>query len=148
MEAAKVFFRSNLRFLRNRKKYSQEHLAQLLGLTRSKYTALENGQTENPPLADLIRISDFFRIPLDYLLRQDLGRWSEYELRKLETGAKEYVNGKNLRVLSITVTPDNKEDMEYVPVKAKAGYAAGHADPEVLAALPKVSLPNLPSGGT
>ncbi|MDX3913004.1 MAG: helix-turn-helix transcriptional regulator, partial [Pseudosphingobacterium sp.] len=99
MEAAKVFFRSNLRFLRNRKKYSQEHLAQLLGLTRSKYTALENGQTENPPLVDLIRLSEFFRIPVDYLLRQDLGRWSEYELRKLETGAKEYINGKNLRVL-------------------------------------------------
>ncbi|MFC0319897.1 MULTISPECIES: XRE family transcriptional regulator [Olivibacter] len=148
MEAAKVFFRSNLRFLRNRKKYSQEHLAQLLGLTRSKYTALENGQTENPPLVDLIRLSEFFRIPVDYLLRQDLGRWSEYELRKLETGAKEYINGKNLRVLSITVTPDNKENMEYVPVKAKAGYAAGHADPEFLAALPKFSLPNLPAGGT
>ncbi|MFD2965482.1 hypothetical protein ACFS6J_27030, partial [Olivibacter jilunii] len=107
---------------------------QLLGLTRSKYTALENGQTENPPLVDLIRLSEFFRIPVDYLLRQDLGRWSEYELRKLETGAKEYINGKNLRVLSITVTPDNKENMEYVPVKAKAGYAAGHADPEFLAA--------------
>ncbi|MEH6309186.1 helix-turn-helix domain-containing protein [Olivibacter sp. CPCC 100613] len=148
MEAAKVFFRSNLRFLRNRKKYSQEHLAQQLGYTRSKYTALENGQTENPSLADLIRISEFFKIPLDNLLKQDLSQWSEYDLRKMETGAKEYINGKNLRVLSITVTPDNRENMEYVPVKAKAGYVAGHADPEFLATLPKFSLPNLPVGAT
>ena len=148
MEAAKVFFNSNLRFLRNRKKYSQERLAQLLGYTRSKYTALENGQTENPPLVDLIKISDFFKIPLDHLLKQDLGRWSEFDLRKMEIGSKEYINGKNLRVLSITVTADNKENMEYVPVKAKAGYAAGYADPEFLAALPKFSIPNLPRGGT
>jgi len=148
MKAAKVFFNNNLRFLRKRKKYSQEQLAGLLGCTRAKYTAMENGYTENPPLADLVRISDFFRIPLDYLLKQDLARWTEYDLRKLETGAKEYINGKNLRVLSITVNADNRENMEYVPVKAKAGYAASCSDPEFLAALPKFTLPNLPADGT
>ncbi|GAA4790805.1 hypothetical protein GCM10023231_18360 [Olivibacter ginsenosidimutans] len=148
MEPAKVFFNSNLLFLRKRKKYSQQQLAELLGYTRAKYTAMENGHTENPPLADLVKISDFFHIPLDYLLRHDLGRLSEFDLRKMETGAKEYINGKNLRVLSITVNAENKENMEYVPVKAKAGYAAGCTDPEYLAALPKFTLPNLPKDGT
>ncbi|QNL47844.1 helix-turn-helix domain-containing protein [Olivibacter sp. SDN3] len=147
-EGTKVFFRNNLLFLRKRKKFSQEHLAKLLGFTRSKYTALENGQTENPLLADLIKISEFFSISVDRLLKTDLSYWSEYDLRKMETGGREYINGKNLRVLSITVTPDNRENMEYVPIKAKAGYSAGYADPEFLAALPKFSLPNLPSGGT
>ncbi|WP_140938308.1 XRE family transcriptional regulator [Sphingobacterium lumbrici] len=148
MEDAKLFFNTNLRFLRNRKKFSQEYQAQLLGFTRSKYTALENGKTENPPLLDLIKISDFFKVPLDSLLKVDLSHWSEFDLRKMETGAKEYISGNNLRVLSITVTPDNKENMEYVPVKAKAGYAAGHTDPDYLATLPKFSLPNLPTGAT
>jgi len=36
--------------------------------------------------------------------------------------------------------------MEYVPVKAKVGYMAGYNDPEFIAALPKVNLPNLPTG--
>lgn len=146
MERTNVFFSSNLKLLRNRRKNSQEQQAQLLGFTRSKYTALENGQTGNPPLVDLIKISDYFKVSLDDLLRSDLGKWSELELRKLETGDVEYISGKKMRLLSITVNTENKENLEYVPVKAKAGYLAGHADPEFIAGLPKFTLPNLPEG--
>lgn len=148
MEAAKVFFNSNIRFLRQKKKLSQDRLAQLLSFTRSKYTALENGKTSNPTLVDLIAIAEYFRVPLDTLLKEDLSKWREFDLRKLEIGTHEHVNGKNMRVLSITVDSNNKENLEYVPVKAKAGYAAGYADPEFLAALPKFTLPNLPREGT
>lgn len=148
MEATKVFFNSNIRFLRQRKKLSQDRLAQLLSFTRSKYTALENGQTSNPALLDLIAIAEYFRITLDTLLKEDLSKWREFDLRKLETGAKEYIKGENMRVLSITVDSSNKENLEYVPVKAKAGYAAGYADPEFLKTFPKFTLPNLPDNGT
>ena len=146
MEGAKVFFNKNLKLLRTRRKTSQERQAELLGFTRSKLTALENGQTGNPALADVIRIAEYFKISIDDLLKSDLSTWSELELRKLETGGIEYISGKKLRLLSITVNSDDKENMEYVPVKAKAGYLAGHADPEFIAALPKFSLPNLPDG--
>lgn len=148
MKDATIFFNSNIKLLRTRRKISQDSLSKTLGFTRSKYMALESGRTENPPLVDLVSISEYFRLPLDVLLKADLSKLGEYELRKLETGGKEYINGKNMRVLSITVTPENKENMEYVPVKAKAGYAAGHADPDFIAALPKFSLPNLPEGNT
>jgi len=146
MESANVFFNSNLKLLRNRRKNSQEQQAQLLGYTRSKYTALENGQTGNPPLVDLVKISNFFKVTLDDLLKSDLSRWSELELRKLETGDLEYISGKKMRLLSITVNSENKENLEYIPVKAKAGYIAGYADPEFIAKLPKFTMPNLPQG--
>ncbi|WP_333624540.1 S24 family peptidase [Sphingobacterium siyangense] len=48
--------------------------------------------------------------------------------------------------MAVTVNAENKENLEYVPVKAKAGYLAGHADPDFIAALPKFTLPNLPGG--
>ena len=144
MEGAKIFFNSNIKLLRQRRKMSQDQLAQLLSFTRSKYTALENGQTSNPALVDLVAIATYFNLSLDILLKEDLRKWRELDLRKLETGVKEYVNGKNMRVLSITVDSSNQENLEYVPVKAKAGYAAGYADPEFLKTLPKFTLPNLP----
>ena len=65
-------------------------------------------------------------------------------MRALEAGNNVYISGGNLRVLSITVNSDNKENVEYVPVKAKAGYN----DPEFIASLPRYSLPNVPKNGT
>jgi len=59
-----------------------------------------------------------------------------------------YIRGGNLRVLAISVDRSNNENIEYVPVKAKAGYMAGYNDPEFIAALPKYSVPNLPAQGT
>ncbi|RKE47114.1 XRE family transcriptional regulator [Sphingobacterium detergens] len=146
MTDAKVFFHSNLKLLRTRRKFSQGQQAELLGYTRAKYTAMENGKTENPPLVDLIKIAAFFKFSVDDLVKSDLTRWSDFELRKLETGGLEYISGKKLRLLTITVNAENKENLEYIPVKAKAGYLAGHADPDFIAALPKFTLPNLPGG--
>lgn len=146
MEGAKVFFSSNLKLLRARRKYSQAQQAELLGFTRAKYTSLENGKTENPPLVDLIKIAAFFKFSVDDLVKSDLTLWSDFELRERETGGMEYVSGKKLRLLTITVNAENKENLEYVPVKAKAGYLAGHADPEFIAGLPKFTLPSLPDG--
>lgn len=38
--------------------------------------------------------------------------------------------------------------MEYVPIKAKAGYRSGYSNPEYISSLPKYSIPNLPKQGT
>jgi transcriptional regulator with XRE-family HTH domain len=148
MKATKVFFPTNIRFLRERKQITQEDCAQKLGISRIKLAALESGRTGNPTAIDLINFSEFFRISIDSLFKVDLTRLSELKLKELEAGNDVYLTGSNLRVLAITVDKDNKENMEYVPIKAKAGYCAGHNDPEFLAALPRFSLPNLPKGGT
>ncbi|WP_029274556.1 XRE family transcriptional regulator [Pedobacter borealis] len=146
MNAQKVFFAENLKLLRNRKKLSQEAMAETLGIGRSKYNALENGQTKAPQPEDLIHFSNTFKISIDSLLRIDLSKVSELKLRELEAGSDIYLQGGKVRVLAISVDKSNKENVEYVPIKVKAGYMAGYNDPEFIASLPKVNLPNLPKG--
>ena len=148
MTDAKLFFGSNIRFLRERKRLTQDELSQKLGLTRVKLAALESGRTENPTANDLIKFSDCFQISIDSLFRVDLSKLSELKIRDLEAGNDIYMTGSNLRVLAISVDNTQKENIEYVPVKAKAGYKSGYANPEFIATLPKFSLPTLPPGGT
>ncbi|HVI49277.1 MAG TPA: LexA family transcriptional regulator [Chitinophaga sp.] len=148
MKPAKIFFHSNIRFLRERKQLSQEEVARLIGITRIKLQALESGRTANPSAVDFIKFSEYFKISIDALLKVDLARLGEMKLRELEAGNDVYMMGGKLRVLAITVDRDNKENVEYVPVKAKAGYVRGYNDPEFIAGLPKFNMPNLPKQGT
>ncbi|WP_225975052.1 S24 family peptidase [Anseongella ginsenosidimutans] len=78
----------------------------------------------------------------------DLPKLGELHLRELEAGNDVYLKGSNLRILAITVNKSNQENVEYVPVKAKAGYAAGYNDPEFIASLPRYHIPNLPKNKT
>lgn len=148
MMPPKIFFYNNIRFLRERKKMSQEELAAALDLSRNKLQALESGKTVNPSVIDFVKFSDFFKVSVDSLLRVDLARLGELKLKELLAGNDVYMTGSKIRVLAITVDKENKENAEYVPIKAKAGYTTGYNDPEFIAALPKFSLPNLPGSGT
>ncbi|WP_321286237.1 helix-turn-helix domain-containing protein [uncultured Sunxiuqinia sp.] len=144
----KIFFAGNIKFLRERKKMSQEALASTLGLTRAKIAAIEAGNTKSPQPGDYLKFSEFFKISIDTLLKIDLPKLGELKVRDLEAGNDVYIRGGNLRVLAISVDKSNNENVEYVPIKAKAGYMAGYNDPEFIAALPKYSIPNLPNQGT
>ncbi len=144
----KIFFAGNIKFLRERKKMSQESLAASLGLTRAKLAAIEAGNTKSPQPTDYLSFSEFFKISIDTLLKIDLSKLGELKMRELETGNDVYIRGGNLRVLAISVDKSNNENIEYVPIKAKAGYMSGYNDPEFIAGLPRYSIPNLPSQGT
>jgi transcriptional regulator with XRE-family HTH domain len=148
MTDPKLFFHTNIRYLRDRRRLSQEDIAQKLGLARNKLQALESGKTKNPTAPDMIKFSEYFKISVDSLLKIDLTALGEWRLKELLSGNDSFMTGSKLRVLAITVDPENKENIEYVPVKAKAGYKAGFNDPSYLAALPKFSMPNLPRGNT
>ena len=56
MEKQPLFWSTNLRHLRSRKKWSQDELAEKLEITRSKLNAHENGKTINPTAEDLIAV--------------------------------------------------------------------------------------------
>ena len=146
MATAIFFFSSNIRFLRERRRLSQETLSETLAISRNKLQALESGKTRNPSADDLIKFSKFFKVSVDSLFKVDLSRLSELKLRELEAGNDVYMTGSQIRVLAITVSSENLENVEYVPVKAKAGYRSSYSDPEFLASLPKFSMPNLPKG--
>ncbi len=148
MKKQNLFWAENLKFLRTRKKKSQDELSGAVGITRAKLNAHENGLSKNPPLEDLIRIADYFQIAIDTLLKVNLAKIGELKLRELEAGNDTYISGNKIRVLSISVLPDNKENIEFVPIKAKAGYLAGYNDPEFIAQLPRFTLPHLPQNKT
>lgn len=138
------FWATNIKFLRNRKGLNQEELAGELGISRSKLNAHENGQTVNPPVEDLFRFSDYFRMGIDALLRTDLSALKDQQITELQTASNDFISGKKLRVLATTVDAANNEQIEFVPHKARAGYLAGFSDPEFISKLPVFHMPHLP----
>lgn len=143
-----IFLDSNVKFLRLREGLTQQQLAELLEMSRSKLNCIETGQTKSPAVEDILKFSAHFKISIDTIIKVDLTKLGELKIRELQAGNDVYVRGGNLRVLAITVDKGNNENVEFVPVKAKAGYSAGYNDPEYIASLPKFSLPNLPKQGT
>ena len=143
MEKPNFFWGSNLKYLRNRKKLSQEDLAERVGITRVKLNSHEQGTSKNPPLEDLIKFSEFFKISIDSLIKVNISKLHELKLRELEAGNDVYVSGNKIRVLAISVDKKNNENITYVPVKAKAGYSSGYSDPAYIETLPSFNLPHL-----
>lgn len=147
MKKQNVFWGTNIKRLRLRKKMSQEDLAEKLGISRVKLATHESGKTINPPVEDLLNFSTFFSISVDTLLKTDLSRFSELHIRELEAGNDFYATGTKIRVLATTVDKQNNDNTELVHEKAKAGYRSGYSDPEFIAELPRFTLPGL-SGHT
>jgi len=137
-----IHFGSNIQFLRKRKKISQEDMATELGIKRSSLSGYELGNSE-PNFDTLMRFSEFFKISLDKLLKLNLQSVSEVYLKQLEQGIDVDITGAKLRVLATTVDGENEENIELVPIKAKAGYSAGYGDPDFIKVLPTFQLPFL-----
>lgn len=145
---ANIFLGSNVKFLRNREGLTQQNLSEVLAMSRSKLNCIETGQTKSPAIEDILKFSSHFKISVDTIIKVDLSKLGELKIRELQSGNDVYIKGGNLRVLAITVDKNNNENVEFVPIKAKAGYSAGYNDPEYIASLPRFSLPNLPKQGT
>ena len=127
---------SNIRHLRMLKKLSQERFADDLGWSRSMVGSYEEGRSE-PPIDMLIRLSEYFKVPIDILVKNDLSRATDTSF--IEIG--------NQRVLfPIMVDAANEDMIEVIPVKASAGYLLGYDDPEYIEQLEKIKLPFLPTG--
>lgn len=132
---------NNIKFLRKKKGLTQESLAEILGISRSKLAGYE--LNINPPLETLVKFSDQLGVSTDILLREDLSSYSEYKLRELlETD--QFLRGRKLRILATTVDDQGRELIEVVSQRAKASYLAGFSDPEFIAELPRFALPFLP----
>ena len=127
---------ANIRHLRNLRGFSQEQFADELGWTRSVVGSYEEGRSE-PSIERLIALSDYFDIPIDILVKNDLRVAQDTSF--IEVG--------NKRVLfPITVNEASEELIEIIPAKASAGYLQGYDDPEYIEQLQKIKLPFLPTG--
>jgi transcriptional regulator with XRE-family HTH domain len=137
-----MYFTSNIKFLRKRRGRTQDDVAVALNLKRSTLSGYENGVAQ-PGIESLVSFSRYFNMSIDTLLKIDMSKLSESQLSELERGYDAYIKGSNLRVLTTTVSSDNRENIELVPEKAKAGYTTGYADPEYIEELPRFRLPFL-----
>jgi transcriptional regulator with XRE-family HTH domain len=143
MNSPKTFLGSNIKLLRHRLKKSQDEMAAMLDIKRSTLNSYENGVALTPPLDLLMKISNYFKFSLDAIVRIDLSKISEFSLGEMERGYTKDIEGKNLRVLYTSMDKHERENIEIVPVKSKAGYTAGYNDPEYISSLPTFQLPFL-----
>ena len=77
-----MFLQTNLKWLRKRRKRTQDEVAFALNLKRSTYSGYENGVGE-PSLEKLLALARYFKISLDGLVKTDLRELKESALREL-----------------------------------------------------------------
>jgi transcriptional regulator with XRE-family HTH domain len=138
-----MYFASNIKLLRKRRNRTQDVVSGELGFSRSTLNSYEHGIVVNPTIEALIAFSKYFRISIDTLIKVNLSQLSESQLSEIEKGYDVYMTGGKLRVLATTVDSHNRENIEVVPLKAKAGYTAGYNDPQYISTLPTFQLPFL-----
>jgi transcriptional regulator with XRE-family HTH domain len=120
----------NFRYLRKLRGWTQEEFANRLNIKRSLIGAYEEERAE-PRLDVLETMSVIFKLSLDELLLQDLS----------EVKGSTYIEQR--RKLKIAAQSVN---IQFVPVKAAAGYLAGYADPDFVDELNTFTLPMLAPG--
>lgn len=65
------FFNTNIKFLRKRKKLSQEDVAEGSGIERSILSRIENNKIDTS-IDNAVKLSTYFGIPIDILIGKDL----------------------------------------------------------------------------
>ncbi len=127
---------ANLKYLRKKKKLTQQQFADIMEVKRSLIGAYEEDRAE-PKYELLKKMASFFELSMDEMAHETINdRWKP----------KEKGDGTAVRILSITVDKNDRENIELVPVKASAGYLNGYADPEYISELPRFSLPMFNQG--
>jgi len=119
----------NLKYLRRLRGWTQEEFATRLGIKRSLLGAYEEERAE-PRIDVLETVGEIFKLTLDELLLKDLGDTKGNYLAKRR--AQKMAAGTN--------------EIQFVPVKAAAGYLAGYGDPEFIDELNTFTLPMLSPG--
>lgn len=127
---------SNLKFLRKKKAITQQQFADLMDIKRSLVGAYEEDRAE-PKYELLKKFADYFELSMDELANDKINdKWKP----------KPKADANNIRILSVSVDSQERENIELVPVKASAGYLNGFSDPEYISDLPKFHLPMFKQG--
>lgn len=104
-------------------------MAELLGVSISTYGSYEEGRAE-PKLENLHKLCQFFSVAME-------------ELLGLETVPASRPTPTGPTILTATLDKEGKDNVEWVPAKAAAGYTSGYADLEYVQKLPAFQVPFL-----
>jgi transcriptional regulator with XRE-family HTH domain len=133
--------RSNLKYLREKKKLTQGEVAKILEISRSTYANYEKEESE-PTASQLLKLAKFYKVSTDDLLTKDIGA----PLFRPGSEKQDSILSENIRLLPITVSENSKTNIELVPAKAIAGYVTGMKETAYISELPRFYLPKLPEG--
>jgi transcriptional regulator with XRE-family HTH domain len=120
----------NLKYLRKLRGWTQEEFATKLKIKRSLLGAYEEERAE-PKLEVLEIVGNLFKMSLDELLLKDVAN------------AKGGTYLEKRRQMKMTT---QAAEIQFVPVKAAAGYLAGYADDDFLDELNTFTLPMMAAG--
>lgn len=97
------YFSTNLRFLREQRKLSQNKLAEYIKTSQANINRWEDGSI-SPGIDKVDSIADYFNIPISMLLGEDLRliKFEEIEKNEFETIAKDWIKSTNK-------TPEEKQ---------------------------------------
>src|SRR5690348_11004620 len=121
----------NFKHLRKLRGWTQEEFAHKLKIKRSLVGAYEEERAE-PRLEVLENLCSIFKLSLDELLLMDLSASKK---------GGSYIDKRRQLKLQGDIN-----EIQFVPVKAAAGYLAGYADPEFIDELNTFTLPMLAGG--
>lgn len=127
---------TNLKYLRKKKGYTQQQFADVMEIKRSLVGAYEEDRAE-PKYELLKKFASHYELTMDELINEKIDD-------KWKPSPKS--DSSSVRILSITVNDEERENIELVPVKASAGYLNGYADPDYISELPKFRLPIFKQG--
>jgi len=130
------FIANNIKHLRELKGQTQEYFASELNVSRERVASYEQGRS-SPPVELLVAISDYFKLPIDVLIKNDLSKAEDTSFIHI---------GKQRILFPIKVDQDNEDMVEIIAEDASAGYLRGYADPEYIDSLNSLKLPFLPTG--
>jgi len=125
----------NVRHLRTLKNLTQEQLSIELDVSKARIGSYEEGRSE-PPIAMLIAFSDYFKVPIDAMLKNDLTLSDDDSFMD--------IGSRVLFPMRVDEHGDNV--IEVVTQEASAGYLEGYSDTEFVSNLPIMSLNFLPTG--
>jgi len=123
------FAARNLKYLRRLRGWTQEEFANRLHIKRSLLGAYEEERAE-PRLEVMETICDIFKLTLD-----------EFLLKDLSDTKGSYIAKRRAQKLAAA-----SNEIQFVPVKAAAGYLAGYGDPDFIDELNTFTLPMLTPG--
>lgn len=126
----------NIAHLRKLKGFTQEEFADEFNIKKSRLGAWEENRS-SPPVEMLVVLSDFFKLPIDILIRHDLTR--------VESIPSINIGGQRI-LFPVQVDSKNNDNIEMVTLKASAGYLNGYSDPDFIEELPRIGLPFLRNG--
>ena len=157
-----------MKFLRVSRNLKQTEIQSSIGIDRTTWSNYENDKSF-PKLELFHTISSYFGVNADDLLNKDLSINVHLNKNRVveNTGENVHLNvhpsvhlnsekGKKPTKLDtdstnrmpkvITMDSAGKENVIMVPVKARAGYLNGYADPQFINTLPAYRLPGLNHG--